>query len=146
AEFYVQNVRAGGIGTINVYNGSIRSNTWHRIAIVMQSAPGEGKCQRFIDGQFVGGIGSTGSGLDLRWALERAFLLLTENNNETAEGYLSSVYFADRAMRMDEIEALGGPHAGGANVPGAPATPLPHRMSRKVGVIGHRGGFFCCTP
>jgi glycerophosphoryl diester phosphodiesterase len=47
---------------------------------------------------------------------------------------------------MDEIEALGGPNASGANVPGAPATPLPHRMMRKVGVIGHRGGFFCCTP
>jgi glycerophosphoryl diester phosphodiesterase len=146
AEFYVQNTPGGGIGTINVYNGSIRSNTWHRIAIVMQSAPGEGKCQRFIDGQFAGGIGSSGSALDLRWSLDRALLLLTDNNNETAGGYLSSFYFVDRAMRMDEIEALGGPHAAGANVPGAPATPLPHRMLRKVGVIGHRGGFFCCAP
>jgi hypothetical protein len=69
--------------------------------------------------------------------------LLTDNDNETAGGYLSSFYFVDRAMRMDEIEALGGPHAAGANVPGAPATPLPHRMLRKVGAIGHRGGFFC---
>src|SRR5688572_9706091 len=33
AEFYVQNVIGGGIGTIGVYNGSIQSNTWHRIAI-----------------------------------------------------------------------------------------------------------------
>src|SRR5688572_12319840 len=146
AEFYVQNTGGGGIGIINVYNGSIRSNTWHRVAIVMQSAPGEGKCQRFIDGQFVGGIGSTGSGLDLRWSLDRALLLLTDNDNETAGGYLSSFYFVDRAMRMDEIEALGGPHASGANVRGAPAGLLPHRMLRKVGVIGHRGGFFCCTP
>jgi glycerophosphoryl diester phosphodiesterase len=146
AEFYVQNSVGGGIGIIGVYNGSIRSNTWHRVAIVMQSAPGEGKCQRFIDGRFVGGIGSSGSALDIRWALDQAFLLLTDDDGETASGFLSSVAYADRAMTMEEIQALGGPHANGALTPGAPAPPLTHRMSRRVGVIGHRGGFFCCTP
>lgn len=146
AEFFIQNAAAGGIGTIGLYHGSIRPNTWHRVAIVMQSAPGEGKCQRFIDGRFVGGIGSSGSGLDLRWALQQAFLLFTDNDGQTATGYVSSIYFADRAMKMEEIQALGGPHAAGASTPGAPAPPLMHQMSRRVGVIGHRGGFFCCTP
>jgi glycerophosphoryl diester phosphodiesterase len=146
AEFYVQNAASGGIGTIGVYHGSVPPNSWHRITIVMQSAPGEGKCQRFIDGRFVGGIGSTGSGLDIRWALDAALLLLTDDDGETAAGYLSSVCFVDRAMRMEEIQALGGPHAAGALTPGAPAPPLTQQMPRQVGVIGHRGGFFCCAP
>lgn len=146
AEFYVQNAPSGGIGINGLYHGSIRSNTWHRIAIVVQAAPGEGKCQRFIDGRFVGGIGSTGSGLDVRWALDRAFLLFTENDGETASGYVSSIYFADRALRMEQIQALGGPHAAGANVPGSPAPPIDQRMPRRVSVVGHRGGFFCCAP
>lgn len=146
AELNVQNTIGGGIGVLGHYHGSVRSNTWHRIALVMQAAPGEGKCQRFIDGTFVGGIGSTGSGLDVRWALDQAFLLLTDDNGETASGYLSSIYFVDRAMTMEEVEALGGAHASGAATAGATALPLPHQMSRQVGVIGHRGGFFCCTP
>jgi glycerophosphoryl diester phosphodiesterase len=59
---------------------------------------------------------------------------------------VSSIGFIDRAMTMEEIQALGGPHAAGAFTPGAPAPPISLRMSRRVGVIGHRGGFFCCTP
>jgi glycerophosphoryl diester phosphodiesterase len=145
-ELYVRNAPGGGIGIINVYNGSVRSNTWHRIALVMQSAPGEGKCQRFIDGQFVGGIGSTGSGLDVRWALDQAFLLFADNDGETATGYVSSVYFVDRAMTMEEVQALGGAHAAGAATAGAAAPPLSQQMSRYVGAIGHRGGDFCCAP
>lgn len=146
AEFYVRDGVNGGIGINGIYHGSIRANTWHRIAIVMQSAPGEGKCQRFIDGQFVGGIGSTGSGLGIRWALKQAFLLFTDNDGETAGGFVSSIYFVDRAMRMEEISALGGAHAAGALTPGNPPGPLPQQMPRRVGAIGHRGGFFCCTP
>jgi glycerophosphoryl diester phosphodiesterase len=146
AELYVQNAVAGGVGVNGHYHGSVRSNTWHRITLVMQAAPGEGKCQRFIDGTFVGGIGSTGSGLDVRWALDQAFLLLTDDNGETAGGYLSSIYFVDRAMTMEEVQALGGAHSAGTGTAGAPAPPLPQQMSRNVGVIGHRGGFFCCTP
>ena len=146
ADFYVQNKPGGGIGILDVYQGSIPPNTWHRVAIVMQSAPGEGKCQRFIDGRFVGGIGSTGSGLDLRWALDQALLLFTDNDGETAAGYVSSLYFEDRALRMAEIEALGGPHANGALTPGEPAPTITQQMPRRVGAIGHRGGFFCCAP
>ncbi|HMJ89756.1 MAG TPA: hypothetical protein VK530_08060, partial [Candidatus Acidoferrum sp.] len=97
AEFNVQNTIAGGVGVNGLYHGSVPSNSWHRIALVMQAAPGEGKCQRFIDGRFVGGIGSTGSGLDIRFALDQAFLLLADDNGETAAGYLSSIYFVDRA-------------------------------------------------
>jgi glycerophosphoryl diester phosphodiesterase len=146
AEFYVQNVPGGGIGIINVYNGAVASNTWHRLAIVMRSAPGEGACQRFIDGRFVGGIGSTGSGLELRWALSDVLLLFTDDNGETAPGFVSSVLFVDRPMTMGEIAALGGPHVAGADTAGAPAPPLTQQMPRRVGVIGHRGGFFCCAP
>jgi glycerophosphoryl diester phosphodiesterase len=146
AEFNVEDTASGGIGVNGHYHGSIRPNTWHRVALVMQAAPGEGKCQRFIDGQFVGGIGSTGSGLDIRWALEQAFLLFADDDGETASGYVSSIQFVDRALKMEEVGALGGVHAAGAATAGPIAPPLPHEMPRRVGVIGHRGGFFCCTP
>jgi len=146
AEFYVKNAASGGIGINGIYHGAIRPNTWHRVAIVMQAAPGEGKCQRFIDGRFVGGIGSTGSSLGSGWALDSEFLLFTDNNGETAAGYVSSVYFVDRAMKMEEITALGGAHAEGALTPGSAAPPLAPQMPRRVGAIGHRGGFFCCAP
>lgn len=146
AEFYVDDMPENRLGTRGIYHGSIQPDTWHRVAIVMQAAPGEGKCQRFIDGRFVGGIGSTGSGLDLRWSLADAFLLFADDNNETAPGYVSSVRFVDRALTFGEMEALGGPHADGANVAGLAAPPIEHQMPRRVGVIGHRGGDFCCTP
>lgn len=110
AEFYVKNAMSGGIGINGIYHGAIRPNTWHRVAIVMQAAPGEGKCQRFIDGRFVGGIGSTGSSLGSGWALDSALLLFADDDGETAAGYVSSIYFVDRGMRMEEIAELGGAH------------------------------------
>jgi glycerophosphoryl diester phosphodiesterase len=144
-ELYVENAPSGGIGVNSRYHGSIRPNTWHRIALVVRAAPGEGQLHKFIDGQFVGGQGTTGSAIDIRWALQSAFLLFTDGALNTAGGYVSSVSFVDRNMRMEEVRAIGGPHAAGANVPGAPPPPLPHRGTRRVEIIAHRGNS-CCAP
>jgi len=146
AEFAIQSTPSGGVGTNGVYYGTIRSNTWHRIAIVVQAAPDEGKAQQFIDGRFVGGIGTTGSGLGIAWTSDPATLILTDALGRAAGGYLSSLYFVDRAMPMDAIRALGGPHAGGALTPGAPPAAAAQRLREGVQAIGHRGGFFCCAP
>lgn len=146
AEFYIHNAPSGGVGTTGMYRGRIRPNTWHRIAIVVQAAPDEGKAQLFIDGQFAGGIGTTGSGLGIAWTLDPMTLLFTDSRGETASGYLSSLYFVDRAMSMDAIRALGGPHAAGALTPGEPAPPYEQQLPEGVNAIGHRGGFFCCAP
>src|SRR5690606_12432913 len=102
------------------YRGSVTSGAWHRIAVAVRAAPGEGQAQRFIDGQFVGAVGTTGSGLADRFGLLEDVLLLTDESDETAPGYLSAFYFTDRAMSAAEITALGGPAVGGPAVSGPP--------------------------
>jgi glycerophosphoryl diester phosphodiesterase len=146
AEFYVLNAPSGGVGTTGIYRGSIRPNTWHRVAIVVQSAPDEGKAQYFVDGRFAGGTGTTGSGLGIGWTLGPTTLLFTDSDGQAAGGFLSSLYFVDRAMSMEAIRALGGPHAAGALTPGESALPFEQRLPETVNAIGHRGGFFCCAP
>jgi len=146
AEFYVRNTASGGIGINGNYQGRIKPNTWHRVAIVVRSAPGEGYYQRFIDGQFVGGYGTTGSAVDIRFAAGPELLFFTDDGAETAGGYLSSLRVVDRAMTMDEIKALGGAHAGGATVAGPAAPGYDQVMPRLARAIGHRGGAFGVAP
>ena len=146
AEFSVRNAPSGGIGTNGVYQGSVRPDTWHRIAIVVQAAPEEGKAQQFIDGRFVGGIGTTDAALGIRWTLDPALLLFADGDGRSAVGYVSSLYFVDRALPMETIQALGGAHAAGVLTPGPPPPASPHRLPAGIAALGHRGGSFCCAP
>jgi glycerophosphoryl diester phosphodiesterase len=146
AEFYVRDAPSGGIGINGNYQGRLRPNTWHRVAIVVRAAPGEGYFQRFIDGQFVGGYGSTGSAVESRFAAGSELLFFTDDGAETAGGFLSSLRVLDRAMSMEEIGLLGGAHAGGAAVAGPPAPSYDELMPRLARAIGHRGGAFGVAP
>lgn len=145
-EFFVDDNASGGLGINGNYRGQVVPGQWHRIAISVRAAEGEGQAQRYIDGQFVGAIGTTGSFLGDRFGLGTEALLLTDNDNETAPGFLASFQFNDRAMNAAEISALGGPHASGAGTPGAPAPAYAEKMVRRVGAIGHRGGSFGSAP
>lgn len=40
-----------------------------------------------------------------------SFLLFAEEDGETADGYISQIYFNDRPLTDSEISALGGPKA-----------------------------------
>ncbi len=138
-EIYVRNTASGGVGISSEYRGSVTPNAWHRIVITVRSAPGEGQLHKYVDGVFVGGQGTTGSGIDVRWALDPSLLLLTEDNNECAPGYLCGFYFADRQLTLEEVRALGGVNSAGPKVAGAPAPPLPQQLPRRARAIGHRG-------
>ena len=140
AEFYVRDQPSGGIGINGKYYGRVTPNVWHRIAIVVRAAPGEGSFQRFIDGQFVGGYGTTGAPADVRFAATKELLLFTDDDGETAGGYLSSLRFVDRALTAEQVQALGGPHASGTAVPGPAAPAYGSQMPRLARAIGHRGG------
>jgi len=146
ADFFLLNTPGGGPGIAGNYRGTVTAGAWHRIAISLRAAPGEGQAQRYVDGQFVGAIGTTGSGLGDRFALGADVLLLTDNDGETAPGFLSSLYVVDRALTGPEIAALGRPNAAGASVAGPAPAPLTPKMSRRVGAIGHRGGAFGKAP
>ncbi len=133
---------ADAIGISGNYRGRLRSNTWHRVALVVGAADGEGQLQRYIDGEFVGGQGTTGSAISSRWALFAQpgpdLILFGDNNGETQPVYLSSLMFIDGRMTQAEVAALGGPRAEGVAAPGTPWI-QPQGAWRRVEAIAHRG-------
>ena len=132
-----------GIGINGNYRGMIRPDTWHRIIWSVRAAAKEGQAQRYIDGQAVGAIGTTGSGLNDRWALISDLLLFTDENGETASGYVASISIIDRKLTHEEAVRLGGVNPLGADVPGPAAPPYNKFMPRVVNTLGHRGSSAC---
>ena len=135
--------RRNGIGINSNYRGTIQPNTWHRIIWSVRAASKEGQAQRYIDGQAIGAIGTTGSGLNDRWSLVSDLLLFTDENGETASGYVSSISIIDRKLTHDEAVALGGVNPLGTDAPGPAAPPYNKFMSRVVNTLGHRGSSAC---
>lgn len=141
AEFFAENKVGGGIGVRGIYTGELSPDQWHRVAIAVQCAlgpGGTGQLHKYIDGRFVGGHYTPGNGQRCPWALESVFHLFTDNDGETAEGYVSSIMYVDRLMSMDEITALGGPVAEGANFLGTDPPPVAYTAERRVRIIAHR--------
>ncbi|MFT6863700.1 MAG: hypothetical protein ACJAVK_002261 [Akkermansiaceae bacterium] len=134
-----------GVGISTRYTGLIKPDTWHRVVIVVRSAPGEGQLHKYIDGTFVGGQGTTGAAIGERWSLNGALQLLTDDGGETAPGYVSSIRFIDRNLTMNEAMALGQATAAGTQVAGPAAAPFPYELPREVDIIAHRGES-CCAP
>jgi hypothetical protein len=104
----------GGIGIGGVYEGTVTSGQWHRIAIVWDVD----SMYKYIDGVNVGsqlGI----SGTDGRWSLyttdhgEKTWIL-TDDSGDTNAGYISSLLFANEALDADTIAGFGGADADGA--------------------------------
>lgn len=104
----------GGIGISGVYEGTVNSNQWHRIAIVWDID----SMYKYIDGSPVGSqLGL--SGVDGRWSLyttdhDVKSWLLTDDNGDTNAAYISSFLFANEALDATTIENFGGADADGA--------------------------------
>lgn len=99
----------GGLGkstSESGYFGNTQSNTWHRIAFVFYTAPNNGVFEVYIDGELAG-VKKEGE-INRRWALDKAVLLLTDNNYETEPGYLNALLYAGRALTRDEIKTMAG--------------------------------------
>ncbi|MEX0611574.1 MAG: glycerophosphodiester phosphodiesterase family protein, partial [Pirellulales bacterium] len=139
-DFFIQNQPGGGIGIQGVYHGSIAPNTWNRIAMTRDSA---GVMNKYINGTWVG----TQSATDGRFALDPFFYILTDEDNETEPGYLSSFRYVDSVMAAEQVRLLGNVAAAGAAVPGPaipdppppPPEPTPPLFGRTQ-IMGHRGG------
>jgi len=109
AEFFINNNNAlGGAGN---YAGAILANTWHRIGIVRDMAAD--RTRIYIDGSQVGIFAS--GGLDSRFALVPGgtATLFTDDNAESAEGFVNSIQLRDVALTSPEMRAMGGPQAAG---------------------------------
>ncbi|GMV97651.1 MAG: hypothetical protein AMXMBFR83_20070 [Phycisphaerae bacterium] len=112
-----------GLGISGQYAGTILPDTWHRIALafnLVAAGAGNSTLAKYIDGVQVGATQNivTNGGLDGRWSLyakahNRATLLFTDNDGDTAVGYVNSVQIRNYTMTAEEIGALGGPKAEG---------------------------------
>jgi len=112
-EVFIRN--DGGIGVHGQYHGKVNSNQWHRIAVVVDLVTQ--KMAKYVDGEHVG-TQDLSSAVDGRHALHAAgaalqTLLLTDNDNETNDGYINCFYFVDQLLSDSDIAEFGGPHADG---------------------------------
>lgn len=115
AEFFIN--PGDGIGISGTYNGTVsngRGNiTWNRVAVTRAA---NGTMKKYIDGALVGTqTNATGS----RWDIVGGkFDILSDEDNESSLGFLSSFRFADSVMSDAAIAGLGAVHAGGTSVAG----------------------------
>src|SRR5687768_874454 len=109
AEFFVNT--GNGIGISGNYSGSIQSNTWYRIGVVMNAT--NQTISKYINGVLVGTqpLGN----LDDRFALSPGgtALLFSDDDGETEVGYVNSIQLRNVALTSGEMLALGGPIAAG---------------------------------
>jgi hypothetical protein len=134
ADFFVDANGRVGIGEIGYSpNGTIASNTWHRVAFAANLA--SNTVTYYVDGQSV----FTGAAsLDGRFSLYSSFdsgpdLLLFNEGDPTGifthALYLSSFAFIDRTLTGTEVQALGGPTDLGIFIHTLPALSITHNAS-----------------
>ena len=107
-----------GLGISSVYDGSVSSDTWHRIAFAFDlTGPGSPVLVKFIDGAKVGNQTSGLSGKDGRFSLDPSALLFGDNDGDVNEAYVSSAQFSNGRRPDAFLAALGG--ASAAKIPGS---------------------------
>ena len=139
AEAFISAANPAAVQALGRSFGEIRANTWHRVTLVVRSSTAEGQIHIYIDGTFIGAIGSNDTLINSRYALEDFLYLLTDNAGNGGAGYLSGLRFIGRNLDYFEVKALGGVHAAGPHVAGPPAERPPFQPLRDVIIIGHRG-------
>lgn len=100
-----------GIGISGAYSGLILADTWHRVAFVFDLTLPSQTLRKYIDGLEVGTQNLTG--LDGRWSLDPDALLFTDEDGETAAGFVNSIQIHDVPLSASDIFALGKPTAAG---------------------------------
>lgn len=111
-DLFVRNVPWGGVGINNQYHGALIPNEWNRVAVTRDAS---GTWRKYVNGGYVGEQDASSG----RFSLDPTYHLFTDNNSETASGYVSSYRYLDRTMTNQEILQLGGAHAGGTLTAGA---------------------------
>ncbi len=100
-----------GIGISNEYHKKLNPETWYRLGIVVS----ETAIKKFVNGVFVG-ENKIDSG---RWSVynvfaggqDQGFLLFTDEDNETAEFFVSAIQLRNYSMSPEEITGLDKPDA-----------------------------------
>ena len=99
----------GAVGINSVYNGAIDTGKWTRIAYSVDI--NAGKLKVYIDGKYVGYNTITGTRWDVlndvQAGEKQGFLLLSDDNNETAPVYMSALQIRDYPMDSLSMTSLG---------------------------------------
>jgi 3',5'-cyclic AMP phosphodiesterase CpdA len=101
-----------GTGISGQYEGQAAGGDWHRLGFTLaDQGSGSTLLSKYIDGVLVG----TQSVPTDRFTIDgtNGFLILTDEDGETAQGFLSSFAFTDLALSQAEMAALGGVRRGG---------------------------------
>lgn len=98
-------------GKVWVPGGVIQPDTWHRIVLAYDLNHPTEDVRLFVDGAKVG-ASDAGFG-DASLAVHDYIPFLTENNSETAPGYISAAAFSTESLDDATIVALGGPSVEG---------------------------------
>ena len=114
---------SNGIGISGSYHGAILPDTWHRVAFVVDLTLGADRLRKFIDGALVG-TQPLSSGVDGRWSLGATALVFTDEDGETALGFVNSLQIHDAVLSDSLIASLGGATAAGIPVIPEPASGL----------------------
>lgn len=108
ADFFIeiQSDNSAGIGINHQYEGAMTLGDWHRISVTLEdNGDGTSSMFKYLDGEKIGEqmVGTS------RYTItkENGFLILTDEGNETFNGFLSSFLFVDRALEADEVSNLG---------------------------------------
>ncbi len=113
----------GGIGISGSYHGVVAANTWTRIAVAIHPEGTGYVLDKYLDGLLVGST-TSGTSPDGRHAVGAVLNLFTDEDGETAAGFVNSVAYYDEVLSADAIRTLGGASAGGI-----PAVPEPSTIA-----------------
>jgi len=98
-----------GLGLVGgTFDGTINSNTWYRIGLVVQ----QNNVSAYINGARVGSQNSQADRLVLEPS-SVALLLAESLGTDAAVGYVNSIQLRDVALTASQMQALGGPSAEG---------------------------------
>ncbi len=95
-------LNGGRLGISSMYDGQMGDGVWTR---VVWSIDGQ-KMDKYLNGK---PVGTRMLKKDERWALQggKSVLLFTDDNNETAGGYVSKVQVYDEVLTPEQVAALG---------------------------------------
>ena len=102
AELFVHENIEDGLGKGRYFSG-VKFDTWQRIAVVVYGNTEARTSDLFIDGVLVGTIEHT----DDLSAIESKFLMFTDNNAETRDGYIDNILLTNKPLTELEVQMFG---------------------------------------
>ena len=112
------------LGIFNDYTANLAPSEWFRVVLVYDLT--KSNVVRYVDGVPVPALDTPvtlpDSGVDSRFSLNGAVLFFSDNDGETASGFVNSLQLRAGLMTPAEVAALGKASSGGL---GAPADPTP---------------------